>query len=197
MWPVIHKTFRWRRPMREPKNQPLRRRGNKVLCARADFEWHFNLNPLPTCPHISSRKVSMTTGSPPGPDIWSQLLIFADQSVWGQGMSDTHNMENAVMDLLLPSLPPSPLSNLPVTHSLSLPRSQPLITVIGGFGEIRQRDRKEGKKQGCETGREVVGGQRLRPFPLSFCSVFVFSHHLSLYPPFFEIKSHAIALAFL
>lgn len=58
------------------------------------------------------------------------------------------------MNLLLP-FPPTfvpPPSILPVTHSLSLPpplpRSQPLITVIGGFEEIRQRNRKkEGKEE--------------------------------------------------
>lgn len=89
------------------------------------------------------------------------------------------------MNLLLPSLPPSPPSNLPVTHSLSLPRSQPLITVIGGFGEIRQRDRKKGKKSKVERQGErllEVRGPALFHSPSALCfSSPTISHSISLF----------------
>lgn len=62
----------------------------KVLWIRAALEWHSHLNGLLTH-QLSSRPVCMTTESSPGPDIWSRLLIFTDQSARGQGMSDTHS----------------------------------------------------------------------------------------------------------
>lgn len=61
-----------------------------------------------------------------------------------------------------------PPSILPVTHSLSLPpplpRTQPLITVIGGFrGDMAERQ-KGGEKKERKRGREVSRGQRPGPF---------------------------------
>lgn len=74
--------------------------------------------------------------------------------------------------------PPPPIlpSILPVTHSLSLPRSQPLITVIGGFGEMRQRDRK---KKGGERERFRRRGRLLEVRGPALSTLFHFSHHLS------------------
>lgn len=103
------------------------------------------------------------------------------------------------MNLLFPSLPPSPPSNLPVTHSLSLPRSQPLITVIGGFGEIRQRDRRKGGEKERLRDRER-GRWRSEAQPFStllLLCVFLFSNHLSFYHSFSKSRGmHLLWLFF-
>lgn len=76
----------WEKSKARASAQPRWRCYNKVLWARADFEWHFNLNPLA---HTWALTKLVWQQSTPGPDIWSRLLIFTDQSVWGQRMSDT------------------------------------------------------------------------------------------------------------